>query len=198
MAICYCGGYGCGGKGGGRAALHRKADCRCGWTAPLVNWEQAFDPLLAPARAELLEKPRFCRPFRCRNRNPHRCGRPLPSPECEIFIGHLAEPGPYRSNASLPAKKFALRRERDGAGASQGKPKSDIVGARPFGSGETACDWAITSTSCRATIRNVLKPRMAATTGGSRRSSGARSGKFSDEPECEAGSLIFREGRWPT
>ena len=100
--------YGCGGKGGGRAALHWNADCRCGWTAPLCELGAGLRPAARSRSAQLLEEPRFRRPFRCRNRNPRRCGQPgCPARNARSSLGIWAEPWAVSRRTLPPSRKEA-------------------------------------------------------------------------------------------
>ena len=82
--------YGCGGKGGGRAALHWKADCRCGWTAPLCELGAGLQPAARSRSARNYWKSHdFADLSDAAIEILIDAAGGLPSPECEIFIGHL-------------------------------------------------------------------------------------------------------------
>jgi FAD/FMN-containing dehydrogenase len=89
LAMCYCGGIE---AGKGAAASLRsigKPVADAVSPAPFVNWQQAFDPMLAPGARNYWKSHDFI------ELSDPLIGvlteglRNLPGPECEVFIGHL-------------------------------------------------------------------------------------------------------------
>ena len=176
LAICYCGDMAAGEKAAAGLRSIGKPIADVVGPHPFVNWEQAFDPLLAPGARNYWKSHDFADLSDAAIGILIDAASRLPSPECEIFIGHL---GGAVGRVAPDATAFPQRSSHyvmnvHGRGASQGKTRSASRGRAAFSKRRNHMRLApLTSTSCRATRRIALKLHMAATTGGSRRSSGA-------------------------
>ena len=90
LAICYCGDIGSGEKAITPLRGFGKAHGEHIGAMPYVQWQQAFDPLLTPGARNYWKSHNF-RELRDESLDTTIAfARKLPSPQCEIFIAHLA------------------------------------------------------------------------------------------------------------
>ena len=144
LAICYCGDMAAGEKAAAGLRSIGKPIADVVGPHPFVNWEQAFDPLLAPGARNYWKSHDFA------DLSDAAIGILIDAVSLSAQPGmrdlHWAfgrSRGPRRAGRyRLPAKKLALRHERAWALArARERPAVHLMGARPFRSGETACDW---------------------------------------------------------
>ncbi len=89
LAICYCGDMAAGEKAAAGLRSIGKPIADVVGPHPFVNWEQAFDPLLAPGARNYWKSHDFADLSDAAIGILIDAASRLPSPECEIFIGHL-------------------------------------------------------------------------------------------------------------
>ncbi len=89
LAMCYCGDIAAGEKAASRLRSIGKPIADVVAPHPFVNWQQAFDPLLAPGARNYWKSHDFTELSDPAIEILADAVRHLPGPECEIFIGHV-------------------------------------------------------------------------------------------------------------
>ncbi len=89
LAICYCGDMAAGEKAAAGLRSIGKPIADVVGPHPFVNWEQAFDPLLAPGARNYWKSHDFAELSDPAIETLLEAASRLPSPECEVFIAQL-------------------------------------------------------------------------------------------------------------
>ena len=89
LALCYCGDIGTGKEAAAGLRSIGKPIADAVAQVPFVNWQQAFDPLLAPGARNYWKSHDFTQLSGPLIGILSEGLRNLPGPECEIFIGHV-------------------------------------------------------------------------------------------------------------